>query len=239
MEYSESYIKFGEYISELFGKHFEGMNQTDIAIKLNTQQGQISKWYKGERLPSDNMIKKIKEVTGLDIADRVLEAKRGRDAEIRNKRIRGGKSIDSVEVEQMILVNNQINDKKTKPRLPVKVAAGMIAEYYDGVLEKQCERTPIIKQFPSYDFTMIVQGDSMEPKFEGGDEIACEKISKIIEPGKTYLIDTKDGAFLKRAYPDENGIKCVSYNPQYSDFYIEKEDINGVYRVVGLIRFNI
>ena len=235
MEYYESYIKFGEYISELFGRHFGGMNQTEIAIKLNTQQGQVSKWYKGERLPSDRMIKIIKHVTGIDITDRVLEAKRGRDAEIRNRMIRNGESTYfDKETETLHINNNQ-----TKPRIPVKVAAGMIAEYYSGIMEELCERVPVIKQFPSYDFTIIVQGNSMEPKFEGGDEIACKKVEKTIVPGHTYLIDTKDGAFLKRAYPDDNGIKCVSYNVEYPDFYIDKEDINGVYRVVGLIRFNM
>ena len=238
MSNSAPYIKFGEFFSDFLNMYFKGMTQTEVANELLTQQAFISKIKRGERLPSQEIVKRIFDLVGKDIKHEVESAKKDRENEIRENMVRSGKSSYYDKVEETLFIDNDF-DKRTKPRLPVKVAAGMIAEYYDGVLEKQCERTPIIKQFPSYDFTMIVQGDSMEPKFEGGDEIACEKVSKIIEPGKTYLIDTKDGAFLKRAYPDENGIKCVSYNPQYSDFYIEKEDINGVYRVVGLIRFNI
>lgn len=127
----------------------------------------------------------------------------------------------------------------TKPRLPVKVAAGQISEYYGGIYESQCERTPVINQFPSYDFTMIVQGNSMEPKFEGGDEIACKKVQKTIEWGKTYVVDTADGAFLKRLYDEGDSIRCVSYNKEYHDFLIDKNYIYGIYRVVGLMRFSI
>lgn len=125
---------------------------------------------------------------------------------------------------------------KTKPRLPVSAAAGMISEYMGGIRMSQCEQMPVIPRFPSYDFTMVVKGDSMEPKFEGGDEIACTKVYNIVEWGKVYLIDTKDGAFLKRIYEEGDSLRCVSYNSEYPDFSIPKIDINGIYRVVGLLR---
>jgi phage repressor protein C with HTH and peptisase S24 domain len=77
----------------------------------------------------------------------------------------------------------------------------------------------------------------MEPKYEGGDEIALKKVNSIIEPGKTYVLSTRDGAVLKRLYPDDKGVRCVSYNnEEYPDFYVSGDDVLGVYRVVGLIR---
>lgn len=125
----------------------------------------------------------------------------------------------------------------TKPRLPMRVVAGMISEYYEGTLRSQCKENPIIHQFSNYDFTMIVKGNSMEPKFEGGDEIACKKVNSIIEWGKSYVIDTRDGAFLKRVYEeDENTIRCVSYNNEYPDFKVSKDEIFGIFRVVGVLR---
>ena len=125
---------------------------------------------------------------------------------------------------------------KTKPRLPVSAAAGMISEYIGGIKLDQCEQMPVIPRFPAYDFTMKVEGDSMEPKFKEGDEIACTKVYNIIEWGKAYLIDTKDGAFLKRIYDEGDSLRCVSYNSEYPDFKVPKIDINGIYRVVGLLR---
>jgi phage repressor protein C with HTH and peptisase S24 domain len=126
----------------------------------------------------------------------------------------------------------------TRPRLPVTAAAGSLSEYIGGIYMEQCEQLPIVLTFPPYDFTMIVKGDSMEPKYEGGDEIACKKVEKIIEWGKTYVVDTNDGAFLKRVYDeDEQNIRCVSYNSEYHDFIVPKCEVNGIYRVVGLLRF--
>ena len=186
-------------------------------------------------MPSQEIVKRIFDLVGKDIKHEVESAKKDRENEIRENMIKSGKSSYYDKVEETLFIDNDF-DKRTKPRLPVKVAAGMIAEYYDGVLEKQCERTPIIKQFPSYDFTMIVQGDSMEPKYEGGDEIACKRVEKTIVPGCTYLVDTRDGAYLKRLYPEENRIRCDSYNPLYPSFYLDKEDINGIYRIIGLLR---
>ena len=85
---------------------------------------------------------------------------------------------------------------------------------------------------------MTVQGDSMEPKFEGGDRIAMRKVKDYIEWGKTYVVDTDDGAVLKRIYDSGDSIRCVSYNESYPDFLIPKSSIYGLYKVVGLVRIN-
>lgn len=128
------------------------------------------------------------------------------------------------------------SETATRPRLPVTAAAGSLSEYIGGIYAQQCEQMPVVHSFPAYDFTIIVKGDSMEPKFEGGDEIACRRVEKIIEWGKAYIVDTNDGAFLKRIFDDGESIRCVSYNHDYPDFTVLKTDINGIYRVVGLLR---
>lgn len=100
-----------------------------------------------------------------------------------------------------------------------------------------CDYQPIIQQIPSYDFTMIIKGNSMEPKYEGGDEIACKQVFDYIEWGKTYVLATNDGAIVKRIYDAEDKVRCVSYNSdEYPDFFVEKSSILGYYKVVGLIR---
>lgn len=137
------------------------------------------------------------------------------------------------------VISIQKSTEGTKPRIPIRVSAGEIYQYYEGILEDQCERAPIVRQFPSYDFTMIVQGNSMEPKYEGGDEIACKLVNSVIQWGKAYVIDTKDGAFLKRVYDDGDRIRCVSYNTEYPDFYVEKSDIVHLYRIVGTLRVDL
>lgn len=127
-------------------------------------------------------------------------------------------------------------DGQTRPRIPMTVAAGALNGFGDAVLSHQCEQIPVVKMLPDYDYTMIVKGDSMEPKFEGGDEIAIKRVSSIIEWGKPYVLDTRDGAILKRLYDAGDKFRCVSYNSEYSDIEVSKDDVFGIYRVVGLIR---
>lgn len=131
----------------------------------------------------------------------------------------------------------QKDKPKTKPRIPTLAMAGFLSDYVEGVRKTDCELLPIIHQMPSYDFTIIIKGNSMEPKFEGGDEIACKRVYDIIEWGKTYVLDTTDGAVVKRVYDAGDRIRCVSYNSaEYPDFFIDKDNVRGFYKVVGLIR---
>lgn len=69
-------------------------------------------------------------------------------------------------------VPEQEQNNETCPRIPMAVVAGLLTGFSDSIKSSDCEQMPIIKAFPPYDCTMIVKGDSMEPKFEGGDEIA-------------------------------------------------------------------
>ena len=125
---------------------------------------------------------------------------------------------------------------ETKPRVPMTVAAGSIGGFADSIKPYDCEQIPVITAFPSYDYTMIVKGNSMEPKYEGGDEIAIKKVTDYIEWGKVYVLDTRYGAVIKRLYDSQDKYRCVSYNKEYPDFEINKADVFGVYKVVGLIR---
>ena len=135
------------------------------------------------------------------------------------------------------ITSKESRNQKMKPRLPSVTLAGPLSDYLDGVMSYHCDYLPIIHQIPSYDFTMIIKGNSMEPKYEGGDEIACKQVFDYIEWGKTYVLATNDGAIVKRIYDAGDKVKCVSYNSEeYPEFYIEKSSILGYYKVVGLIR---
>lgn len=126
----------------------------------------------------------------------------------------------------------------TKPRIPYTAAAGSITNAVEGISESQCEQVPVVPTFPSYDFTIIVKGDSMEPKIEGGDEVACKRVDQtsFIQWGKVHVLDTAQGIVIKRIYEDGDKIKCVSYNPEYPPFSIDKSEIYSISLVVGLLR---
>ena len=127
--------------------------------------------------------------------------------------------------------------EQTRPRVPLTAAAGSLSGESIGVTLQQCEQLPIIYQIPAYDFTIPIKGDSMSPRFESGDEIACRRIdqSRFIQWGKVHVLDTTQGFIIKRIYDDGDKIRCVSYNPEYADFSIPKEDILSMSLVVGVV----
>lgn len=148
-----------------------------------------------------------------------------------------GKSIEEIKA---VLSSNKAqmqNIYETRPRVPLTAAAGSLSVAPNGVTLKDCEQMPLIHQFPDYDFTMFIKGDSMSPRFESGDEIACRHIdqSRFIQWGKVHVLDTTQGFVIKRVYEDGDKIRCVSYNPDYSDFSVPKEDILSMSLVVGVV----
>lgn len=127
---------------------------------------------------------------------------------------------------------------ETRPRIPYTAAAGTLTSAVEGVTPDQCEQIPRITAFPNYDFTIIIKGNSMEPKYEGGDEVACKRIdnTSFIQWGKVHVLDTAQGIIIKRVYEDGDNIRCVSYNHEYPDFSISKEEIYSMSLIVGLLR---
>ena len=135
---------------------------------------------------------------------------------------------------EMIRASNA--EVETRPRIPTSVAAGTLMGFADAIKEYDCDRQPVIRNFPTYDYTIQIKGDSMEPRFEGGDEVAIKKVTSFGEWGKTYGLDTRDGEVSKRILENGDSYRCVSFNKEYPDFNVPKTDVIGVYKVVGLIR---
>lgn len=127
---------------------------------------------------------------------------------------------------------------KTLPRIPYDAAAGSLTDMVEGVKEYECERIPVISAFPKYDFTIRVTGRSMEPYYFSGDEVACLRIneSQFIQWGRVHVLDTTQGVVIKRIYENGDSIRCASFNPEYPDFNVPKEDIRSYNLVVGALR---
>lgn len=132
----------------------------------------------------------------------------------------------------------EVDRSKTRPRIPLEAAAGSLSIVTQSVSQGDCEMLPLIARIPDYDFTIMVKGDSMEPGFLSGDEVACRMIRErsFIQWGQPHVIDSYDGIVLKRIHDKGDKILCTSDNPAYGDFYIPKTDIYNLARVVGLIR---
>ena len=132
----------------------------------------------------------------------------------------------------------EVISQETRPRIPFDAAAGSLSIALGSVSESDCERLPLIPILPRYDFTIIARGESMEPQYMSGDELAClfVKESSFIQWGRTHVLDTAQGIVVKRIYDHGTSITCKSNNPDYPDFDIPKEDIYRIALVVGYLR---
>lgn len=147
-----------------------------------------------------------------------------------------GKDIDDAIENTSLQVNVQSN--RTRPRIPYDAAAGTLTETVNGISEYECEQVPVIGVFPMYNFTIRITGRSMEPEYYAGDEVACLKIdeARFIQWGRVHVLDTTQGVVIKRIYDNGDSIICRSYNPEFPDFFIPKEDIRSFNLVVGSVR---
>lgn len=126
----------------------------------------------------------------------------------------------------------------TRPRIPYDAAAGTLTDTMNGVTKYECEQVPVISVFPKYDFTIRITGKSMEPEYYAGDEVACLRVNeeRFIQWGRVHVLDTTQGVVIKRIYDDGDGIRCNSYNSEFPDFSVPKEDIRSYNLVVGSVR---
>lgn len=126
----------------------------------------------------------------------------------------------------------------TRPRLPISAAAGALSMLADSVEADSCEYMPVVAAFPSYDFTITIEGDSMEPDYHSGDELACAFVSDPadVKWGKPHILDTTDGVVFKRIFDGGKSIMCNSINKRYGNFEVDKTDVLHIATVVGVLR---
>ena len=121
--------------------------------------------------------------------------------------------------------------------IPTGARAGTLADFASSVAQYDCER--MVTPVKGADFAIQVTGDSMSPEYPSGSVILIKKINEkaFIEWGKTYVLDTENGAVIKNVRRTDNPevIECVSLNPAYQPFTMETRYINGWYRVLMVL----
>lgn len=98
-----------------------------------------------------------------------------------------------------------------------------------------------ISELKGADFLIRVKGDSMTPKYNGGDIVACKRVDTITfwQWHRVYAICTRNqGILIKRVEEYQNNpafITLVSENPYYKPFEIHEDEIISVALVLGAI----
>lgn len=185
-----------------------GLKQDDLVEFFGVAKSFISQVENGKsRLPESKLSKLINNDRGWDTSALMSDE----DAMKRD--------IDSVRV--------------TVPVLPIAAQAGGMS-IAESVALYDCEQA--ISPVPGTSLIVPIYGDSMDPEYPSGSRVAVRQVdaSMFIEWGKTYVVDTYNGAVLKVVNEGKNAdsITCHSLNSKFSDFQIRKKDIIALYRVL-------
>jgi SOS-response transcriptional repressor LexA len=127
--------------------------------------------------------------------------------------------------------------KGTLPVIPTEALAGTLGEFADSVHLYECER--MISPIKGADYAIKVHGDSMSPEYPSGSIAIIKRVNEkaFLEWGKVYVLDTENGAVIKkiRKTENDNEVECVSINPNYQPFRINYSFIHGWYRVLMVL----
>ena len=208
-----------ERIGTLVDTFGEGKN-TILASKLGVSEGNIRGYIKGV-MPKQDILEKI--VRCFDVNSDWLLTGRGTMF----------KKDDFPKATPSNQPNNAI------PLIPLSAMAGALTDE-TSILEYECERYTV-PAFKGADFLIPIKGNSMYPTYLSGDIVACQKIplkSLFFQWNKPYVLDTKQGALIKRIKPgsDKDHVLIVSDNNEYDPFELPCSEINAVALVLGLIR---
>lgn len=83
--------------------------------------------------------------------------------------------------------------------------------------------------FSKDSFVVEVHGDSMADRINDGDFAVVDPQQKDYSEGKVYVVTYERETYIKQVVqPDKNLIVLKSFNPEYEDKYIMKDDVENL-----------
>lgn len=242
-------MTFGERLVK--ARKMAGLNQKQLAEKINITPTRLNYWEKDKRQPDVGMIKKLAEVlniTGDELlgthfeisqnivkSDEIEHIKKYRTLDEHGKRI-----VDlNLDEEYKRMINDRrIEDSDIEQEdqftiisfYPIGASAGTGLWLFDDI-ECTTIQIPYTDESRRADFALPVRGDSMEPKFYDGDLLLVRQ-QPAIDVGEIGVFVLNDEGYVKKQ--GEHGL--ISLNDSYDDINISEFD--SIYckgKVVGCI----
>ena len=211
-------------------EHYSNGNKAQFASRLGITPQGLSTWIKRNTFDAELIFSKCEGLS----AQWLLTGEGDLFANNQQTKIENYLEKDGKNVAQRTK-----NPKEGIPLIPFSAMAGAL-KGEQTVLEYECERY-VVPAFTGADFLMPVKGDSMSPTYLSGDIVACQRVPMsdlFFQWNKPYVLDTKQGAIIKRIKPGSNkdNVLIVSDNPQYDPFELTYSEIYAVALVIGIIR---
>ena len=183
-------------------------SQSKIAAALKVSTGNVSDWVSGRTNPSEENIKKMAKLFGVE-----------------EREVRAAFGIEDKEFSRSLRVT-PLTDKNTIS-LPIlaDVPAGL-PDFSDKDVETFWDIPRWV--FPGADFVVKCNGDSLEPKLHLGDYCVIRKTTDPIH-GRAMVVKTENGVCMKVIKKLKDGtIQLCSTNPKYKPFIPEELTIVGL-----------
>jgi len=215
------------FVQKIQGLESSGTTQAEIARRLGVLPQYLTPILKGKRNASENLVLKFCEVFEINQNDLLSKMK----------------VYETTHHQELMVEESSVNDYDNIPLIPVDAMAGHgIGEC--SVMESEVIDRYVVPEFKrkGVEYMIRVSGSSMYPKYSNGDLLACRPVKELtfFQWGKVYVLDTDQGAIVKRLFPcenDEKFLECRSDNAEnYPPFKIPKTSIRSVALVIGVIR---
>lgn len=214
----------------------KGVTQADAADALGIKESAYSNYEKDLREPNAVVLKAMSKYFGVTI-DYLLDchtgfvASRAEQEHIKKYRSLdqyGQKAVSSmldIEYERCTYTPEPNRDELIEVSInyaPVSAGFGDELEDYE---QWEKASVPLTPESRKADFILVVDGDSMEPKFHNGDYILVRK-QPAVDIGQIGIFGVDGKGYIKKY----GGDKLISLNKKYSDIPLDEES-----RCFGLV----
>ena len=214
----------------------QGATQADVAEAVGIKESAYSNYEKDLREPNAVVLKAMAKYFGVTI-DYLLDCHTGfvasRSEQEHIKKYRtldpyGQKAVTSVldiEFERCTYIPEPNREELIEVSInyaPVSAGFGDELEDYE---QWEKASVPLTPESRKADFILVVDGDSMEPKFHNGDYILVRK-QPAVDIGQIGIFGVDGKGYIKKY----GGDKLISLNKKYSDIPLDDES-----RCFGLV----
>ena len=229
-------MSLGERIRK--ARDSKGLKQSELAEMIEVKSaGVISNWEKDINKPDADKIIKLCEVLGisasylLDYYGNSISVSIEEQEHIKKYRTLdpyGKKAVTSVldiEFERCTYIPEPNREELIEVSInyaPVSAGFGDELEDYE---QWEKASVPLTPESRKADFILVVDGDSMEPKFHNGDYILVRK-QPAVDIGQIGIFGVDGKGYIKKY----GGDKLISLNKKYSDIPLNEDS-----RCFGLV----
>jgi phage repressor protein C with HTH and peptisase S24 domain len=196
----------------------KGITQQGLADMLGVSIGAVKKWLKGESAPSFEHIKPLSKILGKSV-NWVLTGE---------------------DTESDTLVSKSANTDHSNYNIniySVEMAAGNGSMNYE---EEVVDSYQLSKDFfdkhslsPQSAVGVFIKGDSMEPRFRGGDIAVVDISVKHFDTDGIYAFCYDGHCFIKHLQMEGNRLYAISSNQIYNRWAIDEHEY---FKIIGMVK---